>query len=238
MHRDSVVTVRSEVNVVDRFNWDVGRLMVKIRFSELPSGLHVAAAADHDGTVVYLQPGLTPAQRRAALIRVRSSARMGQGPILPGPAMARAIAADKVRTNARIGASAARRHPVLFLPPAIALVVSAVVFALMTIQPLTFVTQGNVGASLPTLGLGGARLPATPSFAKSPAQQRHHRLLRAAAPGVTYPQRVQAALPPACANLQAPTSRLSWPTAPTRRNSPLAQRCLRRFQRWARTHRP
>jgi hypothetical protein len=31
---------------------------------------------------------------------------------------------------------------------------------------------------------------------------------------------------------------LSWPTAPTRRNSPLAQRCLRRFQRWARTHRP
>src|SRR5215472_19251350 len=145
--------------------------MVKIRYSELPAGLHVAAAADREGTVVYLQPGLTSVQRRAALTRVRSSARIGQGPTLPGPAMARAIAADRVRTNARIGAAAARRHPMLFLPPALVLLVSAVAILIMSIQPLMLATQGNVGAALPTLHAGGARLPT--SLAQNAAQPRY-----------------------------------------------------------------
>ena len=210
--------------------------MVKIRYSALPSGLHVAAAADHDGTVVYLQPGLTQAQRRAALVRVRSSARMGQGPTLPRPAMARAIAADKVRTNARIGAAAARRHPMLFLPPTILLVVSAAVLVLMTVQPLMLATQGNVGAALPTLHAGGARLPTTP--AQNAAQPRYHRLHGIAASGVTYLHQVQAALPSACASLQTPATRLSSPTTPTRHSSPLTVRCFRRLQRLERTHRP
>src|SRR5215472_19236983 len=133
--------------------------MVKIRYSALPSGLHVAAAADHDGTVVYLQPGLTQAQRRAALVRVRSSARMGQGPTLPRPAMARAIAADRVRTNARIGAAAARRHPMLFVPPALALLVSAIAILIMSIQPLAVAAPGNVRAAVPPNRIAGPLLP-------------------------------------------------------------------------------
>jgi hypothetical protein len=152
--------------------------------------------------------------------------------------MARAIAADKVRTNARIGAAAARRHPMLFLPPTILLVVSAAVLVLMTVQPLMVATQGNVGAALPTLHAGGAPLPTTASLAQGAAQPGHHRLHGIAASGARYLQQVQAALPSACASLQTPATRLSGPTTPTRHSSPLTVRCLRRLQRWERTHRP
>ncbi len=110
--------------------------MVKIRYAELPAGLHVAAEADRLDTVVYLQPGLTPVQRRAALVRVRSSARMGQGPMLSGQAMARALAADRVRTTTRIGGAALRRRPMLLLP-LIMMFSGAIVFVLMSAAPMT-----------------------------------------------------------------------------------------------------
>jgi hypothetical protein len=130
--------------------------MIKIRYAELPAGLHVTAEGDRRGTVVYLLPGLTPAQRRAALRRIRSSARMGQGPTLPAPAMAAAIAADRARTTARTCAAAMRGHPVLFLPPLIAVVVSAIVFMLMLQVPLTVTLQDRAAASLPTLPVGSS----------------------------------------------------------------------------------
>jgi|SRR5271165_1096244 len=125
--------------------------MVRIRYAELPAGLHVTAETNRGDTVVYLQPGLTPAQRRAALIRVRSSARMGQGPTLPAMAMARAVATDRVRTTARIGAAAMRRHPMLFLPPLIVLVSSAAVFVLMSFVPVTVVHPGKSADGIPAL---------------------------------------------------------------------------------------
>jgi hypothetical protein len=128
--------------------------MVKIRYSELPAGLHVAATADNDGTVVYLQPGLTPAQRRAALGRVRSSARMGQGPMLPRPEMAKAIAADRMRTNARIGAAAARRHPLVVLTPVFALVIAAIAVMVVAVKPLSGPSQAKIPATFPALGAG------------------------------------------------------------------------------------
>jgi hypothetical protein len=210
--------------------------MVKIRYSELPTGLHVAAAADRDCTVVYLQPGLTSAQRRAALIRVRSSARIGQGPTLPRPAMARAIAADRVRTNARIGAAAARRHPMLFLPPVIILLVSAIAFVFMSIQPLTLSTRGNVAPGLlPALRISDPPA-ASPSTQASGSTRLHHRHAAAALP-VTHSGSVQPALPAACAALRAPSSRWSWLTPPSRSSSLLTTRCQRRLQRWARNHR-
>ncbi len=210
--------------------------MVKIRYSELPAGLHVAAAADRDCTVVYLQPGLTSAQRRAALIRVRSSARIGQGPTLPRPAMARAIAADRVRTNARIGAAAARRHPMLFLPPVIILLVSAVAFVFMSIQPLTLSTRGNVAPGLvPAFRISDPPVVSPSSHASgSPG---HHLRHAAAASPLTHPRGLQPALPAACAALRAPSSRWSWPTPPSRSSSLLTTRCQRRWQRWSRTHR-
>jgi hypothetical protein len=152
---------------------DVQRLMVKIRYAELPAGLHVTAQADRRGTVVYLLPGLTPVQRRAALIRVRSSARMGHGPRLPVLAMATAIAADRVRTTTRIGAAAARGHPMLFLPPLVVLVSSAIVFTLMSFVTLTVSPHGQAAAAalpLPTLGAD-----VQPSPSPSPSKRHHHR---------------------------------------------------------------
>ena len=147
--------------------------MIKIRYAELPAGLHVTAEGDRSGTVVYLLPGLTPAQRRAALMRVRSSARMGQGPSLPAPAMAVAIAADRVRTTARTCAAAMRGHPVLFLPPLIAIVVSAIVFMLMSQVPLTVPPQDRA------VGLA-AHAPRRQLDVQSPHRHHHHHRITSA----------------------------------------------------------
>ncbi len=111
--------------------------MVKIQYSELPSGLHVSAMEHGRRTIIYLQPGLTPAERHAALIRVRSSSRIGHGPQLHALGVAVAIGADWIRTATRHGTRAMRRHPVLLLPPLVLLVSTAMVLILMSIATLT-----------------------------------------------------------------------------------------------------
>lgn len=108
--------------------------MVKIRYAELPAGLHVDARTHHGDTVVYLLPGLTTEQRRAALTRVRSSGRMGHGPRLSAASMAVAVGTDRVRTTASNGASAVRGHPLLLLPSL--LVMSGTFFALVSLISL------------------------------------------------------------------------------------------------------
>lgn len=110
--------------------------MVKIRYTELPAGLHVAVRAQGRSTVIYLLPGLTLDQRRAALARARSSGRMGQGPLLRPVALARAVTADRAVTVARNGVLAMRGHPMLLLPPLIVLVSGAIVFTLMSFVTL------------------------------------------------------------------------------------------------------
>jgi hypothetical protein len=90
--------------------------MVKIRYAELPAGLHVATEAGDRCTIVYLQPGLTRVQRKDALTVARRTARFGHGPSLPTLDMAFALAADRTRTSTRIVTSAMRQHPFLLLP--------------------------------------------------------------------------------------------------------------------------
>jgi hypothetical protein len=90
--------------------------MVKIRYAELPAGLHVATEADERCTIVYLKPGLTTAQRKDALTVARRSARFGHGPSLPTLDMAFALAADRTRTATRIFTAVMRKHPLLLLP--------------------------------------------------------------------------------------------------------------------------
>jgi hypothetical protein len=90
--------------------------MVKIRYAELPAGLHVATEAFNGCTVVYLKPGLTRTQRKDALTVARRGARFGHGPSLPTLDMAFALAADRTRTTARIATTAMRKHPLLLLP--------------------------------------------------------------------------------------------------------------------------
>jgi hypothetical protein len=111
-------------------------LVVRIRYSELPVGLHVTAVAVGRQTIVYLLPGLTAAERQAALLRVRSSAHMGHGPSLPTFALTRALAADRLRAGVHTLAAAMRRHPLLLVPFA-ALVSSMTVLVFVSGTPAT-----------------------------------------------------------------------------------------------------
>ena len=105
--------------------------MIKIRYSDLPGGLHVRVAASGNDTIIYLLPGLTTVQRRAALRRARSSARMGHGPDLPGAGVAGAVMADGVRTTLRNVAGAMRIHPGLLFPPIVIISFAAVAYILL-----------------------------------------------------------------------------------------------------------
>jgi hypothetical protein len=122
--------------------------MVKIRYADLPAGLHVVTEAGEHCTIVYLKPGLTRAQRRDALTVARRSARFGHGPSLPALDMAFALAADRTRTTARMTAWAIRKHPLL-LVPLLAFVLGfiavgvAAAAAVITVPPRASSAQSN-----------------------------------------------------------------------------------------------
>jgi hypothetical protein len=153
--------------------------MVKIRYAELPAGLHVDARTHYGDTVVYLLPGLTTEQRRAALTRVRSSGRMGHGPRLSATSMALAVGTDRVRTTASNGASAVRGHPLLLLPSL--LVMSGTFFALVSLIALV---AGHASTSGRVTGAG---MNLTHAWATdqpvSQVSASHFRQFRASPPG-------------------------------------------------------
>lgn len=105
--------------------------MIKIRYADLPAGLHIRAVARGRDTIIYLLPGLTAAQRQAALRRARSSARMGQGPRLPVPGVLGAVMVDRMRTTVRNGAAAMRGHPAILVPPLVIVMSAAVAYILL-----------------------------------------------------------------------------------------------------------
>ena len=86
--------------------------MVKIRYAELPDGMHAQVQGGGRRTVIYLAPGLSPVQRRAALRRLIRASRRGHGPRLRRPAVWSAAARDGCRATLRSGTTAARCHPV------------------------------------------------------------------------------------------------------------------------------
>src|ERR1700723_364727 len=92
----------------------MGCAMIKIRYrdpNELSPGLHAAAERHGRSTTVYLLPGLSAAQRRAALRRLKISARRGYEPKLPAPQLAVALAADRIRTTVGRAGAVFRSHP-------------------------------------------------------------------------------------------------------------------------------
>ncbi|HEX3923237.1 MAG TPA: hypothetical protein VHY31_13195 [Streptosporangiaceae bacterium] len=105
--------------------------MVKIRYADLPGGLHVRAVARGKDTIIYLLPGLTVMQRRDALRRLRSSARVGHGPRLPTAGVASAMMADGIRSTVRNTAAAVRAHPAVFLPQIVIILSAAVAYVLL-----------------------------------------------------------------------------------------------------------
>jgi hypothetical protein len=134
--------------------------MVKIRYADLPAGLHVTTESRGGYTIVYLLPGLSPAQRRAALTFARRSARIGHGPSLPPVDMAFAVAADRARTTSGTFVAVLRRHPMLLLP--LVAVVSGVIVASM----LSLVTVSIAPQKLP------AADPAKHSASRQPTPSR------------------------------------------------------------------
>ena len=63
------------------------RSVVKIRYAELPDGMHAQVQGSGRQTVIYLAPGLSPGQRAAALRRLIRASRRGHGPRLRRPAV-------------------------------------------------------------------------------------------------------------------------------------------------------
>jgi hypothetical protein len=147
--------------------------VIKIRYTDLPAGVHVHATTRGRHTVVFLLHGLTPAQRQAAIRRARGAARVGQGPPLPQAALARALAADRLRATVRNGFGAMRMHPAIFFPPLVIALSAAVAYLLLVSAPI-HLTPGPqaagpgaavIGAAAPT---GGA-VPLSPSPGGHPA---------------------------------------------------------------------
>jgi hypothetical protein len=133
--------------------------MIKIRYrdpNELSPGLHAAAERHGRSTTVYLLPGLSVAQRRAALRRLKISARRGYDPRLPAPQLAVALAADRIRTTVGRAGAVFRSHPAGSTVPV--MVVSAGAIAFLALSAVSIrVTHTPRG---PGPGFSGAAGPA------------------------------------------------------------------------------
>jgi len=119
--------------------------VIKIRYSDLPGGLHVRADIQGRNTILYLLPGLTAAQRKAAIRRARSAARVGHGPGLSASGIARALAADRIRTTVTNGLAAMRMHPAIFFPPLIIIAASAVGYLFLVSVSVRFIPGDRSG---------------------------------------------------------------------------------------------
>ena len=102
--------------------------MIRIRYKDI-SGISAGAhqetwlhgrTQDGDpGVTVYLLRGLTTGQRRAVLRRLRQEGSRGLGPALPLPQLLLALAADRLRTSARVAGAVIRLHPAEALLPSV-----------------------------------------------------------------------------------------------------------------------
>jgi hypothetical protein len=130
--------------------------LIKIRYAELPAGLHVRTEARGRSTIIYLLPGLSPAERRAALLRARRGADLGYGPRLPASGVAGAVMRDRIRHTLRNGALAFRAHPLLLVPPLIIVASATLVYIMMSAVTFT-IRSPQTGGPYPQPGtaIGG-----------------------------------------------------------------------------------
>lgn len=176
--------------------------MIKIRYVGLPEGLHARAEALGRRRTIYLVPGLSAAQRREALGRLRREARIGHGPPLPAPGLALAVAVDSAKTTARNGVAAVRCHPAgsLFLTmSAASMIVCYVLFVSVSIHLLP-------GPRGPVI------LPSPPPADRTSASRQ-----QAGPTGPSGPVPAQGALAPAA----SPTPASPRPTRRTESPSPV-----------------
>jgi len=86
-------------------------IVIRIRYLDLSAGLHGRAEATGRTTTIYLRPGLTAPQRRAALRRLRQESRVGCGPFLPAAQLVMGLMADRITMAVRQVIAVIRLHP-------------------------------------------------------------------------------------------------------------------------------
>ena len=141
--------------------------MIRIRYrgsNELSPGLHAEAEQRGRRTTVYLLSGLTAAERRSALRRLRLTARMGHCPRLPAGQLAFALLMDRIRTGIGRAGAVLRLHPAGSTLPVMVLSGGAIAFLLFStvsihvLHPRT-ADQSDAGtspiASASAIALGG-----------------------------------------------------------------------------------
>ncbi|WP_300604751.1 hypothetical protein [Trebonia sp.] len=129
--------------------------MIRIRYKNLSPGLHGTAERCRRRTTVYLLPGLTGGQRRAALRRLRQQASRGYGPALPGLGLAFALAADRFRMGLRNAVAVVRLHPAGSLLPT---VLAGVLMALFVLASMS-ARMAHMPQAAPGGGLAAAGSP-------------------------------------------------------------------------------
>jgi hypothetical protein len=85
--------------------------VIKIRYADLPQGRHAQVRTRGRQPVIYLLPGLTPAQRRDALRRLIRTSRQGYGPRLRAAGVGCAVARESVKSTMGNALAAVRCHP-------------------------------------------------------------------------------------------------------------------------------
>jgi len=150
----------------------MGKAMIKIRYRdphELSPGLHAHAERHGRRTTVYLLPGLSAAQRRAALRRLQISARRGYGPRLPALQLALALAVDRVRTNVGWAGAVFRSHPAVSTVPVMVVSAGAIAFLALSAVSIRVIQPPRVSGPPPFAG-AAANLPLnTRTGASSPS---------------------------------------------------------------------
>jgi hypothetical protein len=161
--------------------------VIKIRYAELPTGLHIQTLTQGRDTVLYLLPGLTPGQRRAAIRRAQSNARVGHGPPLPPAGIVLALTLDRIRTTLGNGLGAMRMHPSFLVPTAV--VVASVAVAYLLLASVTFELRPPLATGTRP-GVAGAALAPVPTprpHQRATAPAPHGHQPAAPAPGPTGP---------------------------------------------------
>ena len=141
--------------------------IIKIRYrdqSQLSPGLHAAAERHGRAITVYLLSGLSATQRRAALRRLRISARRGYGPWLPAPQLALALLADRIRTAAGRAGAVFRSHPAGSTVPVMVVSAGAIAFLALSAVSIRVIHRPS-GLGPPSFGAAVAAGPSASGHA-------------------------------------------------------------------------
>jgi hypothetical protein len=112
--------------------------VIKIRYSDLPTGLYAQTVVAGRHVILYLLPGLSAEERRAAIRRARSNGQVGHGPRLSAAGLAAALAADRIRITIGNAVAAVRTHPGFFVPVMVVVLSAAVGYLFLSAISVPF----------------------------------------------------------------------------------------------------